>query len=142
MESADPQRSSVQHRELASTLDSIGSARDFVAEVLTDPTSVPPVDPALIADVQLVVSELVTNALTHGAGAADLALSLTSSQVHCSVTSAVVDAASPAAPSAPSAPAALARSGRGLAIVNALADSVATLVDQSTWTVNCGFLRR
>jgi two-component sensor histidine kinase len=139
MESADPQRSSVQHREFASTLDSIGSARDFVAEVLADPTSVPPVDAALIADVQLVVSELVTNALTHGAGPAGLALSLTSSEVTCSVTSAVVHAELPAAPSVP---AASARSGRGLAIVNAVADSVATLVDQSTWTVNCGFLRR
>ncbi len=139
MESADPHTSFVQHREFPSTLDSIGSARDFVAEVLADPTSIPPVDPMLIADVQLVVSELVTNAVTHGAGPAGLAISLTSSQVQCSVTSAVVHAEPP---TAPSVPAASVRSGRGLAIVNAVADSVATFVDQSTWTVNCDFLRR
>lgn len=127
----------VRRREFPPTLKSIGSARDFVAEVLADPAWSPPVNQALVEDVQLVVSELVTNAITHGAGSTVLRLALTNSAVHCSVTS-IRDGEPPRVPE-PAVPSAAARSGRGLAIVNAVADSTATSVDQSTWAVTCEF---
>lgn len=139
MESADPERI-VTRREFAPTLESIGLARDFIVEVLTPSGVQPPIDPSLLADVQLVVSELVTNAVTHGAGPTSVTLALTPAHVRCSVTSVRHDEAP--SMSGVQAPPASARSGRGLAIVNAVTDSVTATVEHSTWTVDCDFARR
>jgi anti-sigma regulatory factor (Ser/Thr protein kinase) len=140
MESVDPEAAATRRRELPATLASIGQARDFAVGVLVEPDVQPPLDRSLVADVQLVVSELVTNAVTHGTGSTLLVLTLTASSVHCSVTSVGNDHApirlGPAVPSSSE------RSGRGLAIVTALADSVEATVDDSTWTVDCEFDRR
>jgi anti-sigma regulatory factor (Ser/Thr protein kinase) len=140
MESADLRGNSERRREFAPNLESIGTARDVVVELLADPGVSPPVAPALVADVQLVVSELVTNAVTHGVGPAVLRLALTNSAVHCSVTS-IGDGRSSGARE-PTAVSVNDRSGRGLAIVDTVADSVATTVDGTTWTVSCEFRRR
>jgi anti-sigma regulatory factor (Ser/Thr protein kinase) len=140
MESVDPEAAATWRREFPATLESIGQARDFAVVVLGEPAVQPPIDRSLVADVQLVVSELVTNAVTHGSGPTLLALTLTASKVRCSVTSTRSDFAPTRL--GPTVPPASARSGRGLAIVTALADSVEATVEDSTWTVDCGFNRR
>ena len=139
MESADPEAASMR-QEFAPTLESIGLARDFVVDVLAASAVQPPIDPSLAADVQLVVSELVTNAVTYGSGPTVVTLALTRSSVRCSVVSVLHDEA----PNLLGAevPLASARSGRGLMIVSALTDSVTADVEHSTWTVDCEFARR
>ena len=127
-------------RAFAPTLESIGSARDFVAEVLGASSVQPPIDPALVADVQLVVSELVTNAVSYGSGPAEVALTITTSQVQCSVTSVRHD--EPPTLQGVTAPPPSSRTGRGLAIVNALTDSLVATMEDSTWTADCRFDRR
>ncbi len=137
MESADPRTSSQRRRDLAPTLESVGTARDFVVDVLDDlaPT---PIASSLVADVQLAVSELVTNAVIHGAAPIVLQIELTDSEMICTVTSSVAgQLATPATELAP--PSASVRSGRGLLIVDAVADAVQFDTDGSTWSVTCTF---
>ena len=63
MESADGLRQRGE-REFVSTPESIGDARDFVRATLRDDA----VDEETVDDATLAVSELVTNAVVHGAG--------------------------------------------------------------------------
>jgi anti-sigma regulatory factor (Ser/Thr protein kinase) len=121
-------------------LESVGTARDFVVEVLADLASTP-IASSLVADVQLAVSELVTNAVIHGAAPIVLQIELTDSAVICTVTSSVAGLlAALATELAP--PSTSVRSGRGLLIVNAVADAVQFDADGATWSVTCTFLVR
>lgn len=141
MVAADPGRASLQRRAFPPVLKSIGSARDLVAEVLGHHDVRPPIDPSLVADVQLVVSELVTNAVSHSSSPTVVEVAITATHLRCSVTSVRDDDASPAiTPVAP--PSVSSRSGRGLTIVHALADVVVAAAEQSEWTVDCEFARR
>lgn len=74
-------------------------------------------DGADLDDVQVMVSELATNAVRHGGGGFDVVVSRTAEELRIEV----VDA-SPAIPQAQWVPAG-ATSGRGLAIVDALSES-------------------
>lgn len=141
MEAADPEPASTQRRAFPAALESIGSAREFIADVLSRDGVRPPIDPSLVADVQLVVSELVTNAVSHSSSPTVLEVSVGASSLRCSVTS-IRDDGVPAPMTSAVTPPASSRSGRGLAIVNALADDVAATVEQSAWTVDCEFARR
>lgn len=140
MESADPEAASMQRRELPPDLKSVGVARDFVSEVLSEPNVQPLIDPALVRDVQLAVSELVTNAVTHGSGPTVVVVGYTPDHVHCSVSS--DREGDVPVPVGTEAPPSSARSGRGLAIVRAVADQVVATVERATWTIDCDFVRR
>lgn len=70
----------------------------------------------LAADCRLLVSEVVTNAVEHGSGAITLEMTTRPGAVHISVSS-----EAPAMPPTPGWPETYAVSGRGLAIVAAVA---------------------
>ena len=92
--------------------DQTAAARSFVRRTLVD-WGVAKVD-----DVVLMVSELFTNAVLHGAGDVEVALSLSGEHVRLEVT----DGGGVPVPSEVRPPTPDAITGRGLAIVDALAD--------------------
>jgi anti-sigma regulatory factor (Ser/Thr protein kinase) len=119
---------------------SIAEARDEVERILRRARP-PDARPTLIGDVQLAVSELTSNAVAHGSGPFTLRIETTGESVHCSVTSWLGDAEPPLVRDRPR-PTADARSGRGLAIVAALATSVSTSVEDGHLVVTCEFAWR
>ncbi len=141
MAAAEPRRVSLERRTFPPGLKSIGSARDLVADVLGHHDVRPPIDPSLVADVQLVVSELVTNAVSHSSSPTVVEVAITTTHLRCSVTS-VRDDDPPPAMAPFVTPPASSRSGRGLTIVHALADVVVAAGEQSAWAVDCEFARR
>ncbi len=102
----------------SSDFSDVASARRYVRKALAD------IDPAISSDMQLVVSELMTNAIEHAAGpevTVELAIHdhavMLSVTCHGSAPLAPVEDWQPAPPEA--------RAGRGLAIVRQLATHVA-----------------
>lgn len=135
MESADGLRQRGEG-EFASTLESIGDARDFVRGVLRDDA----VDEQTVDDVTLAVSELVTNAVVHGSGGpVSVRIETASDEVVCVVGSTGGPLPDPATWRSPGA---RGRTGRGLAIVRAVADSVEVEGDGSVVVLSCRFRRR
>lgn len=124
-----------EQRTFAATSASIGSTRRFVRGHVERVTG----DRDRIADIELVTSELVTNAVEHGddhqvtvavrTAVGAIVLSVTSS----GSTTALGEPASWAEPLPGD------RSGRGLAIVRAVSDRVTVDVDEAMLTVNCQF---
>ncbi len=102
--------------ELATDLRAVGQARRAARDVLVAWRL-----SHLVDVVVLVTSELVTNALRYGRPPVSIALQRQAGQVRLDVRDG--DPAEP--PAAPSVVAAHAESGRGIAIVHALADEVA-----------------
>lgn len=95
--------------------DGIGQARRYAVAVAGKV-----LDPSRLRDVALVVSELVSNALEHGHGHADLTVELTDDGVEITVGSpAEGDLELPDAP-VPTTD----HRGRGLSIVNSLTDAM------------------
>jgi anti-sigma regulatory factor (Ser/Thr protein kinase) len=135
MESADGLRQR-DEREFGSTTESIGEARDFVRMVLRDDV----VDEATIDDVTLAVSELVTNAVVHGAGGSVIVrIETAPDEVVCGVRSTGGSLPDPATWTSPGTSD---RTGRGLAIVRAVADTVAVEADGLIVELRCSFRRR
>ena len=140
MDRADGSRAATLRRDLPAELESIGLARVAVADVLAGPLD-EPIDLVLVGDVQLAVSELVTNAVAHGAAPITLEVGTTDSSVTCVVTSSLGEG-DPPHPERALAPGPASRSGRGLAIVRSLADTVTTTITGDTLAVRCEFRRR
>jgi anti-sigma regulatory factor (Ser/Thr protein kinase) len=88
-----------------------------------------PVQEPVRSDVLLVVSELVSNAVRHGEGPIDLAVEVSTSHVHVEVTD-----QGDARPQ-PARPAAMSQSGRGLLIVDSIADAWGVSVEPHGKTV-------
>jgi anti-sigma regulatory factor (Ser/Thr protein kinase) len=116
---------------------SIGEARRFVREVTAESMNGRGDD--LLGDVELAVSELVTNAVEYGLDepvAVKVAVAVAA--VVVSVRSARASSAI-ADPSTWAGPLPAMRTGRGLAIVRAVSDDVSVDADDSTVTVRCTF---
>ena len=134
MEPADGSRQRSE-RDFGSTTASIGEARDFARSVLRAGAF----DEATIHDVTLAVSELVTNAVGHGSGGPiSVQIETAPHEIVCVVGSTGGPLPDPATWTFPgfSGP-----TGRGLAIVRALAESVVADVDGTTVSVRCAFRR-
>jgi anti-sigma regulatory factor (Ser/Thr protein kinase) len=118
-------------------LSSAGAARRFVRAELEDRVPI-----EVVADLQLVASELVTNAVEHGVpGAITMSISLSESAAAISVTSYGNDVT--LLQSAGSfMPRSDLRSGRGLAIVRRITDQldIATLQGMTTVTAHRRYL--
>lgn len=135
MESADGLRQRGE-REFVSTTESVGDARDFVRAWLRDDA----VDEETVDDATLAVSELVTNAVVHGTGEpVTVRVETARDEVVCVVRSTGGPLPDPATWTSPGVSG---RTGRGLAIVRAVADSVVADVDGPVVVLRCSFRRR
>lgn len=104
---------------LAPDLGSVGTARDIVAAEMG---SIDAPRDGLVADVQLAVSELVTNAVSHGTEPITLSIEITDGSIVCRVGSGIRETQTMPDLVELRAPGPDGRSGRGLAIVRSLAD--------------------
>ena len=126
-------------RRFASTTASIGAARRFVREYVGRSVGRREIRADLLGDVELAVSELVTNAVEYGlaepvtvrvaADAGALVVSVGSARAPDGV----------ADPSTWSGPRPAVRTGRVLAIVRAVTDRVSVESDATSTTVHCTF---
>lgn len=93
----------------------------------------------LLGDVELAVSELVTNAVEYGlAEPVTIRVAVDAATLVVSISSAR-NAAGIADPTTWAGPLPAMRTGRGLAIVRAITDEVSVDADDSTVTVHCTF---
>jgi anti-sigma regulatory factor (Ser/Thr protein kinase) len=116
---------------------SIGEARRFVREIAAESMNGRGDD--LLGDVELAVSELVTNAVEYGLDEpVAVRVTVTPVAVVVSVRSARTSSAI-ADPSTWAGPLPVMRTGRGLAIVRSVSDDVSVDADDSTVTVRCTF---
>lgn len=107
----------VRKFEQSSDFSDVAAARRFVRQALAD------VDPAISADLQLAVSELVTNAIDHAASPhVTVEVAIEAGEVVLTVTSHGSGPLAPVTTWVPAAPEASA--GRGLAIVRSVATKV------------------
>jgi anti-sigma regulatory factor (Ser/Thr protein kinase) len=135
-EAADP---TTDERSFAPETSSVRAARRFVRDRVSRILGVDGVRSELLGDVELAVSELVTNAVEYGRSEpVRVRVTARASSVVVSVASArAADAIGD--PSTWSGPLPAVRTGRGLAIVRAITDEVAVDADDSTVTVHCTF---
>lgn len=124
-------------REFASAPESIGAARDLVSASLAGAA----VGKQTVGDIRLAISELVTNAVVHGNGG-PITVQIESSPhgVVCAVMSRF-SGRPPPDPAMWTAPTSGGPTGRGMAIVRAVADVVVVDIDDSVVTVRCTFGR-
>jgi anti-sigma regulatory factor (Ser/Thr protein kinase) len=124
-----------QSRDLPAVPESIGAARDFASSAIAGGD----VDEATVIDLQLALSELVTNAVVHGAGGPiTVEVTVAPSTITCAVAS---DGQSLPEVSSWVRPVDGRPSGRGLSIVRAVADAVTVDVDDDRIVVRCTFER-
>ena len=127
----------LSERSFTATNSSIGAARRFVREATAEVIDGREHD--LRNDLELAVSELVTNAVEYGTDAPILvSVRVTPANVVVSVRS-TRSASEISDPSTWAGPLPAMRTGRGLAIVRAISDDVAVDSDDSTVTVRCTF---
>jgi anti-sigma regulatory factor (Ser/Thr protein kinase) len=100
---------------LPAVADTVPQARHAAAVAMD---SGPPLPGPVRADVLLLVSELVSNAVRHGEGPIDLAVGVSTSRVRVEVTD-----QGDGQPLPPRLPPVTSQSGRGLLIVEAIADT-------------------
>jgi len=118
---------------------SIGAARLFVRRAAAEALDLASPESDLRGDLELAVSELVTNAIEHGLGEpVTVIVSTTAGTVVVSVRS-VRTPSGIADPSTWAGPLPTVRAGRGLAIVRAISDEVSVDADDATVTVHCMF---
>jgi anti-sigma regulatory factor (Ser/Thr protein kinase) len=130
-------RTQPSERTFTPATSSIGEARQFVREVTAG--VVGDGAPELPGDLELAVSELVTNAVEYGLDAPiTVSVTVTPANVLVSVRSARSSSAI-SDPSTWAGPLPAMRTGRGLAIVRAVSDAVAVEADDTTVTVHCSF---
>jgi anti-sigma regulatory factor (Ser/Thr protein kinase) len=120
-------------RWLRSDLASVGAARDLTRDAFRDVD----LDDAKLLDIQLAVSELVTNAVVHG-GPGDITIdfSVADDAVSLSIAS---DGRNLPDIESWVVPVDGRRTGRGLSIVRAVADAVAVESDGDRIVVQCRF---
>jgi anti-sigma regulatory factor (Ser/Thr protein kinase) len=116
---------------------SIGEARRFVRHIAAESMNGRGDD--LLGDVELAVSELVTNAVEYGLDEpVAVRVTIAPASIVVSVRSARTSSAI-ADPSTWAGPLPAMRTGRGLAIVRSVSDDVSVDADDSTVTVRCTF---
>jgi anti-sigma regulatory factor (Ser/Thr protein kinase) len=116
---------------------SIGEARRFVRDIAAESMNGRRDD--LLGDVELAVSELVTNAVEYGLDEpVAVSVTIAPASIVVSVRSARTSSAI-ADPSTWAGPLPAMRTGRGLAIVRSVSDDVSVDADDSTVTVRCIF---
>jgi anti-sigma regulatory factor (Ser/Thr protein kinase) len=124
-----------QSRDLPAVLESIGEARDLASSAIAGAG----VDEATVIDLQLALSELVTNAVVHGGGGPiTVDVTVAPSAITCAVAS---DGQLLPEVSSWVQPVDGRPSGRGLSIVRAVADAVTVDVDGDRIVVRCTFGR-
>jgi anti-sigma regulatory factor (Ser/Thr protein kinase) len=126
----------VHTRDFVAVPESIGAARDLVRDTVAGAR----LDPAMVTDLQLAVSELATNAVVHGTGASiTVEVTVAPDAITCAVIS---EGRTLPEFSSWVVPVDGRSSGRGLAIVRALADAVTVDLDGDRLSVRCTFERR
>lgn len=121
---------------------SIRAARLFVRQAAAEVLDLAGPESELQDDLELAVSELVTNAIEHGLEEpVTVIVAATADTVVVSVRS-VRTPAGIADPSTWASPLPTVRNGRGLAIVRSISDEVAVDADDATVTVHCTFRLR
>jgi anti-sigma regulatory factor (Ser/Thr protein kinase) len=109
----DGVRLQAQRQRLSLSPDTVPQARRVAATALELAATIPR---SVRGDVLLVVSELVSNAVRHGAGPIDLAVEVTPSHVRIEVSDSGTSGELPVQRPAPTS-----QSGRGLLIVDSIA---------------------
>lgn len=130
-------RTQLSERTFTAATSSIGEARRFVCDATTGVIGAR--RPHLRSDLELAVSELVTNSVEYGL---DAPITVSVTVMPAMVLLSVRSARSSSAISDPSTwagPLPAMRTGRGLAIVRAISDDVTVDADGSTVTVHCTF---
>ena len=132
----------VSERMFGGQNSSIRAARLFVRQAAAEVLDLAGPESDLRCDLELAVSELVTNAIEHGLeGPITVIVAATADTVMVSVRS-VRTPAGIADPSTWASPLPTVRTGRGLAIVRSISDEVAVDADDATVTVHCTFRLR
>lgn len=126
-------------RTFAGRTSSIGEARRFVRDAVAAVVAEPGCRGELGGDLELSVSELVTNAVEYAPDqAVTVMVDISEPTVVISVRSARTSSGI-ADPSTWAGPLPAMRTGRGLAIVRSVSDDVSVDVDEATVTVSCAF---
>jgi len=121
---------------------SIRAARSFVRQAAAVVLDLAGPESNLPGDLELAVSELVTNAIEHGLGEpVTVMFAATADTVVVSVRS-VRTLSGIDDPSTWASPPPAVRTGRGLAIVRSISDEVSVGADDATVTVHCAFRLR
>jgi len=134
--------SEVSERKFGGQTSSIREARLFVRQAAAEVLDLEGLESDLPGDLELAVSELVTNAIEHGLDEpVTVIVAATADTVVVSVRS-VRTPSGIADPSTWASPLPAVRSGRGLAIVRSISDEVLVDADDATVTVHCTFRLR
>jgi len=129
----------VSERTFGGQTSSIGAARLFVRQAAAQVVDLAGPESNLRGDLELAVSELVTNALEHGLEEpVTVIVVVAAGAVVVSVRS-VRTPSGIADPSTWAGPLPTVRTGRGLAIVRSISDEVSVDADDATVTVHCTF---
>jgi anti-sigma regulatory factor (Ser/Thr protein kinase) len=132
---AASERPEVKHESFAPVTSSIAETRRFVRECVAPIVT----DRMRLGDIELATSELVTNAVEHGAHEpVTVGVETTATTVIVAVTSARSSAAM-GEPSSWSGPLPAMRTGRGLAIVRAVSDEIEVDAGDDALTIRCTF---
>jgi len=129
----------VSERRFSGQTSSIRAARLFVRQAAAEVLDLAGPESGLPGDLELAVSELVTNAIEHGLEEpVTVIVAATAGNVVVSVRS-VRTPSGIADPSTWASPVPAVRTGRGLAIVRSISDEVSVDADEATVTVHCTF---
>jgi len=132
----------VSERRFGGHTSSIRAARLFVRQATAEVLDLEGPESDLPGDLELVVSELVTNAIEHGLDEpVTVTVAATADTVVVSVRS-VRTPSGIADPSTWASPLPAVRTGRGLAIVRSISDEVLVDADDAAVTVHCTFRLR
>ena len=134
--------SEVSERKFGGQTSSIREARLFVRQAAAEVLDLEGPESDFPGDLELAVSELVTNAIEHGLDEpVTVIVAAKADTVVVSVRS-VRTPSGIADPSTWASPLPAVRSGRGLAIVRSISDEVLVDADDATVTVHCTFRLR
>ena len=129
----------VSERRFGGQTSSIRAARLFVRQAAAEVLDLAGPESDLPGNLELAVSELVTNAIEHGLEEpVTVIVAATAGTVVVSVRS-VRTPSGIADPSTWASPLPALRTGRGLAIVRSISDEVSVDADEATVTVHCTF---
>lgn|GEM_PF-1772024 len=132
----------VSERRFGGHTSSVRAARLFVRQAAAEVLDLEGSESDLPGDLELVVSELVTNAIEHGLDEpVTVIVAATADTVVVSVRS-VRTPSGIADPSTWASPLPAVRTGRGLAIVRSISDEVLVDADDAAVTVHCTFRLR
>ena len=129
----------VSERTFGGQTSSIGAARLFVRQAAAQVVDLAGPESNLRGDLELAVSELVTNALEHGREEPVTVIVVAATGALVVSVRSVRTPSGIADPSTWAGPLPTVRTGRGLAIVRSISDEVSVDADDATVTVHCTF---